>query len=369
MANVTFSPAVRQNLLSMQNTAAMMAQTNNRLATGLKVNSAVDNPQSYFTAEGLNYRAADLSGLLDNMNLAVQTLNAASKGIDGIQKLVAQAKSTANQALQTKVVATTLETAVTAKDYSGSGNSKTLTIEFGSTSTSITLTQNITSAGVLKEAVSAAGISGLTVTNSGANVTFSVASGEDIEIGGTSTGSGNALAGTLTSTNGTSRATYVDQFNQLLTQIDQLAGDAGFNGVNLLESGTTLAVNFNEKQTSKLDITGVALNAAGLSLTSVSNSGWGSKSGIEATIAKLDAATSTLRAQATAFGNNLSVVNNRQTFTKGMIETLQTGAANLTVADINEESASLLALQTRQSLATTALSISNQSEQSVLRLF
>jgi len=369
MANVTFSPAVRQNLLAMQDTAAMMAQTNNRLATGLKVNTAVDNPQSYFTAQGLNNRASDLSGLLDNMNLAVQTLNAASKGIDGIQKLVAQAKSTANQALQTKVVETTLETAVSVKNYSGSGNSETLTIEFGDVSTSITLTQNITSAGVLQGAIAAANIDGLTVTNSGANLTFTVASGDALTLGGTATGTGEALAGTLTASNGTSRSTYVDQFNQLLTQIDQLAGDASFNGVNLLEVGTTLAVNFNETQSSKLDISGVALNSAGLSLTSVGSTAWGSKSGIEATIAKLDSATTTLRAQSTAFGNNLSVVNNRQAFTKGLIETLQTGAANLTVADINEESASLLALQTRQSLATTALSISNQSEQSVLRLF
>jgi len=369
MANVTFSPAVRQNLLSMQGTAAMMAETNNRLATGLKVNTAVDNPQSFFTAQGLNNRASDLSGLLDNMNLAVQTLNAASKGIDSIQKLVAQAKSTANQALQTKIVETTLTTAVTATDYSGTGNSETLTIEFGDVSTSITLNQNITSAGVLQAAISAAGITGLTVTDSGGSLTFSVASGEALELSGSATGSGEVLAGTLTSDNGSTRSTYVDQFNQLLTQIDELAGDASFNGVNLLESGAALAVNFNEKQTSKLDIAGVALNSGGLSLASIVSGDWSSESGVKATIAKLDAATTKLRAQSTAFGNNLSVVQNRQTFTKGLIETLQTGAANLTVADINEESASLLALQTRQSLATTALSIANQSEQSVLRLF
>jgi flagellin len=368
MSNIAFSPAVRQNLLAMQDTAAMMAQTNNRLATGLKVSTAVDNPQSFFTAQGLNNRASDLSGLLDNMGLAVNTLNAASKGIDAIQKLVAQAKSTANQALQTADVATTLETAVTAKDYSGSGNSKTLTIEIGSTSTSITLTQNITSAGVLKTAISAAGIAGLTITESGGNISFSVASGEDLELGGTSTGSGNLLAGTVTSTNGeANRKVYMDQFNDLLTQIDELSGDASFNGVNLLQSGTTLAVNFNEDQSSKLDIEGVALDAAGLSLSAATN--WTADSAINAVISSLDSAKTTLRAQATAFGNNLSVVNNRQTFTKGLIDTLNSGAASLTVADINEESAGLLALQTRQSLATTALSISNQSEQSVLRLF
>jgi len=370
MSGITLSAGVRQNLLTLQNTADMLNTTNNRLATGNKVNSAVDNPNSYFTAAGLNNRASDLSTLQDSMGLAVQTINAASTGIDAISKLVSQAKSTANQALQADYHSANLALDVTATDYSASGASKTLTIKIGTNaSTSVTLTQNITSAGVLKTALSAAGISGLSVSTSGTAVKLTVASGENVTVSGTATGSGQAIAGsTLASTDGISdRATYIAQYNNLLSQIDQQAGDSSFNGVNLLQSGTTLSVVFNEKGSSKLDISGKDVSSTGLGLSSVSD--WTTKDKINATISKLDSATTTLRAQSTAFGNNLSVVQNRQTFTKSLISTLQTGASNLTLADSNEEAANLLALQTRQSLATTSLSISNQANQSITKLF
>jgi len=370
MSGITLTAGVRQNLQTLQSTADLLATTNNRLATGNKVNSAVDNPNSYFTAAGLNNRASDLSTLQDSMGLAVQTINAASQGIDAISKLVSQAKSTANQALQADYHSANLSLDVTAKDYSASGASKTLTIKIGdNASTSITLTQNVTSAGVLKAAISAAGISGLSVAVSGTALKLTVASGENVTVSGTATDSGEALDNaTLASTDGIDdRQVYIDQYNKLLTQIDQQAGDASFNGVNLLQSGTTLSVVFNEKGDSKLDIEGKDVSSTGLGLTSVSD--WTSKAKINATISALDKATTTLRAQSTAFGNNLSVVQNRQSFTKNMISTLQTGASNLTLADSNEEAANLLALQTRQSLATTALSISNQANQSITKLF
>src|SRR5690606_22340721 len=138
MGDITLSSAVRQNLLALQNTAEMMSSTNNRLATGLKVNSAVDNPQSFFTAQGLNNRASDLSTLQDNMGLAVQTINAASQGISSIQKLVAQAKSSANQALQTTVTATTLSATVSAKDYRSAGSAN-FTFKVGDKSTDVAI--------------------------------------------------------------------------------------------------------------------------------------------------------------------------------------------------------------------------------------
>ena len=361
MGDITLSSAVRQNLLALQNTAEMMSSTNNRLATGLRVNSAVDNPQSFFTAQGLNNRASDLSTLQDNMGLAVQTINAASQGISSIQKLVAQAKSSANQALQTTVTATTLSATVSAKDYRSAGSAN-FTFKDGDTTTTVAITSNIASAGDLKTALSGK-VSGVTVSTSGTSIKFSVASGEKLDISGTATSSGGAIAAG-TSSNGTSRAAFIKQFNDMLSQIDQLASDASFNGINLLQSGTSLTVNFNEKQTSKLTVSGADMSSTGLGLASETD--WSTDSAVNAVITKLDNATTSLRTQASTFGGNLAVVQNRQEFTKNLINTLQTGSANLTLADTNQEGANLLALQTRQSLATTALSMSNQAQQSIL---
>jgi len=372
MSGITLSAGVRQNLLTLQNTADMMSTTNNRLATGNKVNSAVDNPNSYFTASGLNNRASDLSTLQDSMGLAVQTINAASTGIDAITKLVAQAKSTANQALQASNTATTLTTSITAS------TGDTLKISVGGTSAvSIAISKNESAAAIASaiNASTSAVAAGVTASkDSNGKLVISAASGDKLDIS-TTTATVGASGHTGTSSNGVNNtATYVKQYNDLLQQIDQQSNDAGFNGVNLLQSGSSLSVTFNESGSSKLDIAGKDVSSKGLGLSSVTQSNWSAagkidKTGVNSTIAKLDAATSTLRAQSTAFGNNLSVVQNRQSFTKSMISTLQTGASNLTLADSNEEAANLLALQTRQSLATTALSISNQANQSITKLF
>lgn len=367
MADITLSSAVRQNLLSLQDTANLLSTTQNRLATGNKVNTAVDNPNSFFTAQGLNNRASDLSTLQDSIGLAVQTVNAASQGIDGISKLVSQAKSVANQALQTTVVASTASNAVTSTTFNASAGAKTLVFKIGSeASTSISLTTDITSAGALKTALSGK-VSGLTVSTSGTSIKFTVASGDALTVSGTAIGGVIGTSGSaITATNGTSRSKFVTQFNDLLTQIDDLAADASFNGVNLLKSGASLTVNFNEKQTSKLTISGVNLSSAGLGLSAQTS--FTADSAISSVVSTLDGATSSLRQQSSTFGSNLAVVQNRQEFTKNLINTLQTGAAGLTLADTNLEGANLLALQTRQSLATTALSLSNQAQQGILRI-
>src|SRR4030081_2690521 len=103
MSGITLSASVRQNLLSLQSTADLLATTQNRLATGNKVNSALDNPTSFFTAQSLNNRASDISNLLDGIGNGVQVLQAANTGITSLQKLVDTAKSIANQVLQTTV--------------------------------------------------------------------------------------------------------------------------------------------------------------------------------------------------------------------------------------------------------------------------
>ena len=180
-------------------------------------------------------------------------------------------------------------------------------------------------------------------------------------------GTAGAAAVTTSSTN-PKRAELVDTYNDLLEQIDDLAKDASFNGVNLL-GGDSLSVLFNEDGTSKLDITGVTDNAAGLGLTALATTAFDTNASINATLDDLKAGIETLRSQSAKFGSNLSVVETRQDFTKNMISVLQTGAANLTLADTNEEAANVLALQTRQQLSSTALSLASQADQNVLRLF
>src|SRR5258707_9385540 len=140
----------------------------------------------------------------------------------------------------------------------------------------------------------------------------------------------------------------------MLTQIDALAGDASYNGINLL-NGDDLKVVFNENGTSSLTIAGVTMNATGLNLSAISGTGFQADANVDAAITTLDSALITLRTQASKFGSNLTAVQTRQDFTKALITTLQTGADNLVLADSNEEGANLLALQTRQQLSSTPL--------------
>jgi flagellin-like hook-associated protein FlgL len=168
----------------------------------------------------------------------------------------------------------------------------------------------------------------------------------------------------------TIRAGLATQFYAVRGQITQLAADAGFNGINLLDSGTSanLNVTLNEGGTSSVTINAVDFSSTGLNITASANA-WASTADITAATTDLTGALSTLRSQSQAFGSNLSTVQIREDFTKATINTLQTGADSLTLADSNEEGANLLALQTRQQLSTTALSLASQASQAVLRLF
>ncbi len=164
------------------------------------------------------------------------------------------------------------------------------------------------------------------------------------------------------------RTKLEEQFNTLLTQIADVAKDASFNGINLLD-GNDLIVLFNEDASSKIEIEGVTYDASGLGLSAIAAGYFQTDDNVETAMDSLQSAIDLLRAQASTFGSNLSVVESRQDFTKNMINTLETGASNLTLADTNEEAANLLALQTRQQLSSTALSLASQADQNVLRLF
>jgi flagellin-like hook-associated protein FlgL len=164
------------------------------------------------------------------------------------------------------------------------------------------------------------------------------------------------------------RTTLQGNFNNILTQIDQLAGDSSYNGVNLL-NGDNLKVLFNENGTSSLTITGVNFNSKGLGLSAASGTGFLDNYNISTAETAINSAITTVRAQTETFGTNSGTISTRQTFEQNMINTLQTGASNLVLADQNQESANLLTLQTRQQLEISALSIANQANQSVLKLF
>jgi flagellin len=170
---------------------------------------------------------------------------------------------------------------------------------------------------------------------------------------------GNALA---------TRQSLQNDYVSLLSQIDQLARDSSFGGINLIY-GDSLKIVFNENGSSALQVVGVTFSAAGLGLASPTANAFQDNASINAVVGSLNNALVTLRTQASKFGSNLSVVQNRQDFSKNMINLLQIGADSLVLADSNEEGANMLALQTRQQLSTTALSLASQADQAVLRLF
>src|SRR5690606_20609697 len=157
---------------------------------------------------------------------------------------------------------------------------------------------------------------------------------------------------------------------ELRDALDKLSDDASFNGVNLLR-GDLLTITFNETGTSSIDVQtkdSMALNSAKLEIFDLEPKELDLDSGIDELLGTLKNALAHVRTQSSNFGQNLSLVENRQNFTKQMINTLQTGAANLTLADMNEEAANLLALQTRQQLSSNSLSLASQADQSVLQL-
>jgi flagellin-like hook-associated protein FlgL len=603
VADVSLSKAVRSNLLSLQSTAASMARTQERLATGLKVNSALDNPTNFFTAASLNSRAGDMSNLLDSMSNGIKTIEAADNGLSAITKTVESMQSTLRQARQDKsfktqsfamdpsraglleftggavggtavgvslgsagavqstfaasadftppgdgsvsflynqnatsftasdqfsfqlsqtgggpswnveisqvnvtgfgnnddtiddideftdmlhgtllaygfatsvtndgtnvTIATTagpgsnLTIGAVDGDVDGGGNihiayglastagtpSAPLTISNGTTTANINLTDVnapdvATTRAYIQSQLTAQGVTGVTVGGTGNRIdlegaadgsnTVTVGGAGAAAIFGTSgTQTAGATAGTysvdqlvqsintttalkdkvrasndngklrienlsteelrvhgvsadgaIDGTTGTAdiggnevRKNLVKQFNELRDQLDKLADDASFNGINLLR-GDKLKLTFNESGTSTIDIQAkdadgdpTSINNTTLDITSAIFADFDNDASLDARLGKLSDALGKLRSQASAFGSNLSIVENRNDFTKAMINTLETGAANLTLADTNQEAANLLALQTRQQLSSTALSMASQADQAVLRLF
>jgi len=414
LSNISLSASVRQNLLSLQDTANLLSTTQTRLASGKKVNSALDNPTNFFTAAGLDARASDISNLLDSIGNGVQVLQAANTGITSLQKLVDTAKSIANQALQqpsgysTKAnvdftgastatgtaTATDLNAgALTAGAFTFTDSSGTdVTITIGATASAYDSTSHaatVKSVDDFNKALSDAGLNlsvslksatvlTFTSTNDGASQTLTTgtaaptaapAAGTVSIAAATSVATiGTVNAAVADATSQTARSSLVAQYNQIIQQITTTAQDASFNGVNLL-NGDSLKLVFNETGKSTSTITGVTFDPNGLGLKSLTaGTDFIDNTSTNSVLSALNNASITLRSQASAFGANLSIVQIRQDFSKNIINVLQTGSANLTLADSNEEAANSQALSTRQSIAVSALALANQSQQSVLQL-
>ena len=383
--SVTLSAAVRQNLLSLQGTADLLSQTQERLATGKSVNSALDNPTNFFTAAGLDARASDISNLLDSIGNGVQVLQAANTGITSLSSLVDTAKSIANQVLQqpsgftthsTSTSSALVGTASAANLVDGAGIKSGETISFAASGTLPALTVTFGATESLAQLNTALAPGDLTASINSTNqlvfTTTNDAAGSTIgAIVATGAGSTTFAAGTAPVADPVSQATrssLVTQYNQILTQITTTAQDASFNGINLL-NGDELKLVFDETGKSTLTISGVTFNPAGLGLSSLTaGTDFIDNNTTNNVLAALNTASVTLRSQASAFGANLSIVQIRQDFNKNIINVLQTGSSNLTLADANEEAANSQALSTRQSIATSALALANQSQQNVLQL-
>jgi flagellin-like hook-associated protein FlgL len=375
MSDIILSKAVRSNLAALQNTSALIAQTQTRLATGKRVNSALDNPLNFFTSQSLNARANDLNSLLDSVSNAIQTLQAADNGITSLTKLVQSAQAIAQQAQQS--AGTTAEYTGTVSGLTLASSftvtaTKTITVSDGTTTATITSGGSVTVQQIIDGVNNTASLNVKAQLTGDGRIQFQATGTNTIVIGGDSSApekaqfglvAGTTAAGTLNS----SRTSLATQFDDIRSQVSQLAGDSGYNGVNLLD-GDSLKVVFNETNTSSLSISGVTFDSAGLGIAATTNSFQTDKDIADA-LADLTSALASLRSQASSFGSSLSVVQTRQDFTKSMINTLQAGADNLVLADSNEEGANLLALQTRQQLSTTALSLAAQADQNVLRLF
>jgi flagellin-like hook-associated protein FlgL len=394
-SNVVLSTGVRANLLALQDTTDLITTTQTRLATGKKVNSALDNATNFFMANSFQTSVTNLNTLLDQMNLAQRTLDLANSGITEITNLLGTAKGTLAQALaapsstalitgsQTAVsgVTITSSTLLSAIGFAATdvitisdGTANTVTFTTSATQTVQALLNAINGSATSKARVELAGDGRLLLEAAGATYSLSITSNTTNgvalgNLGFNSVASNGTVNNTAAATglSSSSRTSLAAQFEVLRTQIDEIARDSSFNGVSLLIN-QSLTVIMNQSATTKLVVAGNNDTSTGLGLVASANT-FQDNYDVNTAITNINNALATLKNQASTYTANVAVIQDRTEFTKQTINTLQTGINDLTLADANEEGASLLALQTRQSLSSTALSLATQADQNVLRLF
>jgi flagellin len=264
---INLSGAVRSTLFGQNQTSALGARTDQRLATGQSVNSPIDGAAEFFASRALSDRASGLNAAKDGVDQALSTIDAAQNGLDAIGALAEQAE-------------------------------------------------------------------------------------------------GIAIAAQNTS-DPDQRAALQSQFNELTNQINSIAQDSGFGGTNLVQSDN-LDISLNETGSSTETIEGVDSSAAGLGFGTADFS---SDAGIQAALGQATGAVDATRTNAATLASSSSALQTRINFTEDLANTLEEGAAKLTEADLNEEAANRLSLQTRQALGNNALSLGTESERAILGLF
>jgi len=326
MSEISLSSSIRSSLTSLNSTSKLLAQTTDRLSTGKKVASAIDNPTNYFAAENYNSTATSLEARLDGMSEATEMINSADNGITNIKAYLSQMKGVVNDALsntdsdERKELGKQFNELIVqvrdmAKDssYGGinliNGNASTV-VEFGE------------------------GVGDSTLTLQGFNITAG-------------TGSVNTANGELDVAGG-----YIDASGNYATALAE-----GY--------AYALTLDLNGKQA-------VGIQSYGTSATDGYEVNWGDNTSYQANLNKvvkqIEDMESSLKTQSSKLANNLAIITQRQDFTQEKINILQEGADKLTLADLNEEGANLLSLQTSQSLGVKSLSLASQQTSNVLSI-
>jgi flagellin-like hook-associated protein FlgL len=378
MSATVLSSAASATLISLQNTADLMGVTQQRLATGKKVMSASDDPVAYFQAKALTDRANDFASYLNNMSDAVQTLSVANNGISSMTAVINQMKSLASSAQAS--ISGAGGSATATKVASGAGanlaavatvaDADTLTIAVGGGATT-TITVGTAATYTIQNLVDAINaVAGINATlQSDGVLKVSALQAQDIVLGG-NVASKFGINGThaASATVPVTVASLQAQYNSLRTQMGQIVSDANYNGTNLLAGGN-MNVAFSAAG-SGMTVSGVQFDPTASSPDiTLSAANWTGSGAITSSANELDAVLATLRGQTQAFGTNVATIKARQEFTGAMIGALSAGAGNLTNADMNTESANMLALQTRNQMSISALSMAMQAQNSILKLF
>ncbi|KPQ10703.1 MAG: putative hook-associated protein [Saliniramus fredricksonii] len=390
MSDITLSAGVRSNLLSLQGTASLLDRTQERLSTGKKVNGPLDDAAAFFTARGLSGRANDLSSIMQGMQNGMKTIDAASKGLSSITTTMENLVGTVRQALGDPGGVSRESTAITIADADFGTNEITIngeTFDLGAlnydSDTDINTAAERANAFVntinTNADARAAGVSAKINPDDADQIILVNESGQDVSFdAGGAWGGATPLTAPDTAEMSDTRRSLMNNFNDLRNELNQLSQDSGYNGNNLLQSDV-LEVVFNELtgdqrtsftvNTRQADGTAFGdVEADRLGAIEADADMFGSSARLEERLQALQNGIGELRSLSAQMGTAQTIIENREGFTKEMVNTLQAGSDGLTLADMNEEAANNLAMQTRQQLGQSALSLAIQNDQSVLQL-
>ena len=380
MADITLSTAVRTSLLSLQGTSDLIGRTQNRLSTGLKVSSAIDDPVAFFQGKALSDRAGDFQEKKDAIDQSISNLTTATDGLNAVESIVRQLKGIAQNlksatgtqftdlVTQFNDLRDQIDLLTTDSTYQGvnliNGTGQTLTVEFSDKTTSKLAVSSVDVTG------DGLGTTDLTKTTASGNTVWNTSA---VAIGDTLTSGGSITAtfqgDTVTLTGGSTAASFTVGTSSVTVTLTVGANTSTFTQgtaytFTVATAGDTGATNAVVTNLTALGtVTATAATSATLYVRE------GSSTTVDAAITELSTALTTLRSEAGTLGSNVALLQTRLDFTNNYVDSLEGGSAKLTLADINGEGANLLALQTRQQLGIQALAFAGQAESSVLGLF